>query len=106
MPRPGLIERIFHVAVAENFKNRDYEWSARTVDTEPDFACDVMLPIIKPHPRPFKLAELTQPFLRMLRTEPSFARPVIGGRFPSATGWTKETRQFQIASMPDHPHTS
>jgi hypothetical protein len=85
MPRPGLIERIFHVAVAENFKNRDYEWSARTVDTEPDFACDVMLPITKPHPRPFKLAKLAEPFLRMLRTETGFARTIIRGGFPSAT---------------------
>ena len=65
-----------------------------------------MFPITKPHPRPFEVAELAEPFLRMLRTEPSFARPVIGGRFPSATGRPKETRQLQIASAPDHGHTS
>jgi hypothetical protein len=78
----------------------------RTLYTEPDFACDVMLPITKPHPRPFEVAELAEPFLRMFRTEPRFSRPVVRGRFPSATGWTKETRQLQITSMPDHPHTS
>ena len=61
----------------------------RTLYTEPDFACDVMLPITKPHPRPFKLAKLAEPFLRMLRTEPGFARTIIRGRFPSATGRPK-----------------
>lgn len=49
----------------------------RTVHTEPDFACDVMLPITKPYPRPFVLAELTEPFLCMLRTEPGFPRPAL-----------------------------
>ena len=62
---------------------------SRTVDTEPDFARHLMLGITKPDPRPFELAELTQPFLRMLRTEPGFARTIIGGRFPSATGRPK-----------------
>ena len=94
MPRPGLIERIFHVAVAENFKNRDYEWSARTVDTEPDLTHHVVLPVTEPYPGSFELAKLAQPFLRMLRTEPGFSCPVISGRYPSTTGRTEQTWQF------------
>ncbi len=58
----------------------------RTPHTEPDFACDIVLPITKPHPRSFELAELTEPFLRMFRAEPGFPCPIIGVRFPSATG--------------------
>jgi hypothetical protein len=78
----------------------------RTAHTEPDLARHVMLRITEPYPRPFDLAELTQPFLRMLRTEPGFPRPVVGGRFSSATGWTEQTWQFETTSVPDHAHTS
>ena len=53
---------------------------SRTVQTEPDIARHLVLRITKPYPRPFDLAKLTQPFLRILRTEPGFPRTIVGGR--------------------------
>ncbi len=60
-----------------------------TVHTEPDFAHHVVLRITEPHPGSFDMTKLTEPFLGMFRTEPGFPRPIVRGRFPSATGRSK-----------------
>ena len=78
----------------------------RTIRTEPDLAEYIVHDITEPGPCPFRLTEFTEPFFRMLGTEPGFPRPVVGGSFPAATGRSKEALLLEAASMPDHPQTS
>lgn len=72
-----------------------FQRQSRTVDAQPDFARHILRRITEPCPRPFELAELAEPLLGMFGTQPGFPSPVIRGRFPSATGWTEQTWQFE-----------